>query len=81
MSNLVRDLCSRPKTSEIFSSVLFETNDKVGVTIGPDGDVGQPIDCADLRVGTLTGLVLVGNSTSFDGTLGDLSIPIRQTCQ
>jgi hypothetical protein len=68
-----------PFTTESFTNIILNSN-LLSNPLGPDSDRGQPVNCAELRAGAVSELTLVGNSTSFDSQLGDLSIPLRQRC-
>jgi cysteine-rich repeat protein len=69
-----------PFTTESFTNLILNSNATPN-PIGPDPARGEPVNCAELRAGALSGLKIVGNSTNFDSQLGDLSIPIGQSCE
>jgi hypothetical protein len=69
-----------PMTTEDFTQTILTVDAEVGDEIGPDEIRGQPVECSELIAGKLGGLTMVGNSTSYDTLLGDLSVPIRMVC-
>jgi hypothetical protein len=69
-----------PMTTEYFTQTILHANRQLLQQIGPDTIRGQPVECSDLVAGKLGGLTLVGNSTSYDTQVGDLSVPIRIVC-
>jgi hypothetical protein len=69
-----------PVTTESFTQTLLSADREIGQQIGPDTIRGQPVECSDLIAGKLGGLTMVGNSTSYDTLMGDLSVPLRMVC-